>query len=159
RAGDPRALARFEREVQMTARLSHWNTIEVYDYGRTDDGTFYYVMEYLPGISLQDLLEQDGPLPAARAVHLLRQACQGLREAHSIGFSDRDTKPGNIFVGRRGGLYDVAKVLDFGLVRPVAEISQRLTHEGGLSGTPLFMSPEQARDSNEVDARSDIYSL
>jgi serine/threonine-protein kinase len=159
-AGDPLVLARFEREVRMTARLSHWNTIEIYDYGRTDDGTLYYVMEYLPGLSLEDLLERHGPLPAERVVHLLRQTCQGLREAHAIGLIHRDIKPGNIFVAQRGGLHDVAKLLDFGLVKPVAEMpSARLTVEGTISGTPLFMSPEQARGLDDLDARSDIYSL
>lgn len=160
KAGDPRVLARFEREVQMTARLSHWNTVEVFDYGRTDDGTFFYVMEYLPGLSLDELLAQHGPLSADRVIYLLRQACQALREAHSIGLIHRDIKPGNIFVAQRGGLHDVVKLLDFGLVKPVAEInSARLTHDGSISGTPLFMSPEQARGIAELDARSDIYSL
>jgi serine/threonine-protein kinase len=159
-AGNPQVLARFEREVQMTARLSHWNTVEIFDYGRTDDGTFYYVMEYLPGLSLEELLERHGPLPAERVVHLLRQTCQALREAHAIGLIHRDIKPGNIFAAQRGGLYDVAKLLDFGLVKPVAELpSARLTQEGGISGTPLFMSPEQARGRTDLDARSDIYSL
>ena len=159
-AGDPHVLARFEREVQMTARLSHWNTVEIYDYGRTEDGTFFYVMEYLPGLSLEDLLDRHGPLPAERVVHLLRQTCQGLREAHAIGLIHRDIKPGNIFVAQRGGLYDVVKLLDFGLVKPLADIdSTRLTAEGVISGTPLFMSPEQARGLDEIDARSDIYSL
>jgi serine/threonine-protein kinase len=160
KAGNPQVLARFEREVQMTARLSHWNTVEIYDYGRTDDGIFYYVMEYLPGLSLEDLLERHGPLPAERVVHLLRQTCQGLREAHAIGLIHRDIKPGNVFAAQRGGLYDVAKLLDFGLVKPVGEVpSVRLTHDGAISGTPMFMSPEQARGLDEVDARSDIYSL
>src|SRR5262249_37677439 len=155
-AGDPHVLARFEREVQMTARLSHWNTVEIYDYGRAEDGTFFYVMEYLPGLSLDDLLQRYGPLPAERVIHILRQACQGLREAHSIGLIHRDIKPGNIFAAQRGGLFDVVKLLDFGLVKPVAEISAaRLTQEGGISGTPLFMSPEQARGLNELDGRSD----
>jgi hypothetical protein len=159
-AGDPNVLARFEREVRMTARLSHWNTVEIFDYGRTEDGTFFYVMEYLPGLSLEDLLERHGQLAPERVVHLLRQTCQGLREAHGIGLIHRDIKPGNIFVAQRGGLYDVAKLLDFGLVKPVAEIpSARLTQEGAISGTPLFMSPEQARGLGEIDARSDIYSL
>jgi serine/threonine-protein kinase len=144
----------------MTARLSHWNTVEIYDYGRTDDGTFYYVMEYLPGLSLEALLERHGPLPAARVIHLLRQTCQALREAHAIGLIHRDVKPGNVFVAQRGGLYDVVKLLDFGLVKPVAELRPaRLTQEGALSGTPLFMSPEQARGLDNLDARSDIYSL
>ena len=130
----------------MTARLSHWNTVEIFDYGRTDDGTFFYVMEYLPGLSLEDLLERHGPLPAERVVHLLRQICQALREAHVVGLIHRDIKPGNIFAAQRGGLYDVAKLLDFGLVKPLGENpSARLSQEGGISGTPLFMSPEQAR--------------
>jgi eukaryotic-like serine/threonine-protein kinase len=159
-AGDPRVLARFEREVQMTARLSHWNTIEIFDYGRTDDGTFFYVMEYLPGLSLEHLLDRYGALPAERVVHLLRQTCQGLREAHGIGLIHRDIKPGNIFAAQRGGLYDVAKLLDFGLVKPLAEMpAARLTVDGAISGTPLFMSPEQARGQDNIDARSDIYSL
>ena len=160
RAGDPQVLARFEREVRMTARLSHWNTVEIFDYGRTDDGTFFYVMEFLPGLSLAELLDRHGPLPAQRVIHLLRQTCQGLREAHAIGLIHRDIKPANLFAAQRGGLYDVVKLLDFGLVKPVTEApSVRLTQEGAISGTPLFMSPEQARGLSDVDARSDIYSL
>jgi eukaryotic-like serine/threonine-protein kinase len=159
-AGNPRALARFEREVRMTARLSHWNTVEIFDFGTTDDGTFFYVMEYLPGLSLEELLDRHGPLPAERVVHLLRQTCQALREAHEVGLIHRDIKPGNIFVAQRGGLYDVVKLLDFGLVKPVGESpSTRLSQEGGIAGTPLFMSPEQARGLGDLDARSDIYSL
>jgi serine/threonine-protein kinase len=159
-AGDPRVLARFEREVRMTARLSHWNTVEIFDYGRTEDGTFFYVMEYLPGLSLEDLLQQHGPLLAERVIYLLRQACRGLQEAHAIGMIHRDIKPANVFAAHRGGQYDVVKLLDFGLVKPVAEIaSARLTQEGAISGTPLFMSPEQARALGDLDARSDIYSL
>jgi serine/threonine-protein kinase len=160
RAGDSQVLARFEREVRMTARLSHWNTVEIFDYGRTDDGTFFYVMEYLPGLNLEEMLDRHSPLPAERVVHLLRQACQGLREAHSIGLIHRDIKPGNLFAAQRGGVYDVVKVLDFGLVKPAAEFrSERLTQDGAISGTPLFMSPEQASGAGDVDARSDIYSL
>jgi len=159
-AGDPRVLARFEREVRMTARLSHWNTVEIFDYGRTDDGNFFYVMEYLPGLSLEDLLKRHGPLPAERVIHLLRQTCQALREAHEVGLIHRDIKPANIFAAERGGLYDVVKLLDFGLVKPVGENpSARLSQEGGISGTPLFMSPEQARGLGDLDPRSDIYSL
>jgi serine/threonine protein kinase len=159
-AGDRQVLARFEREVRMTAQLSHWNTVEIYDYGRTEDGTLFYVMEYLPGLSLDVLLERHGPLPAKRVIYMLRQACQGLQEAHAIGLIHRDIKPGNLFAAHRGGLYDVVKVLDFGLVKPVAEIpSARLTQEGAISGTPLFMSPEQACGFSDLDARSDIYSL
>jgi hypothetical protein len=159
-AGDPHVLARFEREVRMTARLSHWNSVEVFDYGHTDDGTFFYVMEYLPGLNLEELLERHGPVPAARVVNFLQQACRGLQEAHSIGLIHRDIKPANLFVAQRGGQFDVVKLLDFGLVKPMAEmLSSGLTQEGTISGTPLFMSPEQARGVSSLDARSDIYSL
>jgi serine/threonine-protein kinase len=156
----PRALERFEREVRLTATLSHPNTVEIYDYGRSEDGTYYYVMEYLPGLSLSDLVERYGPLPAARTVYLLRQVCRALREAHSAGLIHRDIKPSNIFAARRGGMDDVAKLLDFGLVRPAAtDHSPHLSEEGQILGTPQFMSPEQATGGRELDERSDIYSL
>jgi serine/threonine-protein kinase len=157
---DPTALERFEREVQLTATLSHPNTVEVFDYGQTEDGTYYYVMEYLPGLSLAELVESHGPLPPARAVYLLRQVCSALREAHAAGLIHRDVKPSNIFAARRGGMDDVAKLLDFGLVRPaVKNRASLLSGEGQLLGTPRFMSPEQARGGPELDERSDIYSL
>jgi serine/threonine-protein kinase len=160
RACDTQALARFEREVRMTARLSHWNTVKIFDYGRTADGTFYYVMEYLPGLSFEEIIETHGPQPAARVVQFLRQACHALREAHSMGLVHRDIKPGNLLAARYGGLFDVVKLLDFGLVQPAAGISStRLTEQGVVSGTPLFMSPEQATGIDVVDGRSDIYSL
>ncbi len=161
KAADPQALARFEREVRATAKLSHWNTIEIFDYGRSDDGTFYYVMEYLPGMSLSELVERHGPLPAARAIHLLAQTCDALSEAHAHGLIHRDIKPGNIFSAYRGGVHDVAKLLDFGLAKPISEdaASIHLTQEGSITGSPLFMSPEQALGDSEPDARSDIYSL
>ena len=159
-AADPRALERFEREVRLTATLSHPNTVEIYDYGRAEDGTYYYVMEYLPGLSLAELVERHGPLPPARAVYLLRQVCGALREAHAAGLIHRDIKPSNIFAARRGGMDDVAKLLDFGLVRPAATArAAHLSGEGQILGTPLFMSPEQARGGRELDERSDIYSL
>jgi tRNA A-37 threonylcarbamoyl transferase component Bud32 len=160
RLGDEKVLARFQREVRETARLSHWNTIEIYDYGVTSDGTFYYVMEYLPGMSLADLVEKYGPIPPERAVYLLRQVCDALAEAHSMGLIHRDIKPGNIFSAQRGGVYDVAKLLDFGLVKPLIEDAPlHLTAEGTITGSPLFMSPEQAMGESNADARSDIYSL
>jgi eukaryotic-like serine/threonine-protein kinase len=161
KAGDPKALARFEREVRATAKLSHWNTIEIFDYGRADDGTFYYVMEYLPGLSLAELVEKHGPLPPARAIHLLMQTCDALAEAHASGLIHRDIKPGNIFAAQRGGVYDVAKLLDFGLAKPVStdDVPVALTQEGSIAGSPLYMSPEQALGDSEPDARSDIYSL
>jgi serine/threonine-protein kinase len=160
RASDPQLLLRFEREVQATARLSHPNTVEVYDYGHTEDGTFYYVMEYLPGLSLDELVSRHGPLPPARVVHYLRQLCGALREAHQAGLVHRDIKPSNIIACNPGGLCDVVKLLDFGLVRPPDPGERgRLTKEGLILGTPDFMSPEQARGQDTLDARSDLYSL
>jgi serine/threonine-protein kinase len=160
RAADPKAMARFEREVRTTAHLSHWNTVEIYDYGRTEDGTFYYVMEYLPGLSLAEIVERFGPMPPERVIHLLRQACQALQEAHAAGLIHRDLKPANIFAARRGGQYDVTKLLDFGLVKPVDErLSAQLSHEGSITGSPLYMAPEQATGSRRPDSRSDLYAL
>ena len=134
--------------------------MEIYDYGLSQDGTYYYVMEYLPGLSLAELVERHGPLPPGRAVYLLRQVCLALREAHAAGLIHRDIKPSNIFAARRGGMDDVAKLLDFGLVRPAtAAQADHLSAEGQILGTPQFMSPEQAVGAPELDERSDIYSL
>jgi len=155
-----KALERFEREVRITAGLSHPNTVDVYDYGRTEDGEYFYVMELLPGLSLDELVRRHGPLPPGRAVHLLRQVCLALAEAHAAGLVHRDIKPSNIFASRRGGVDDVAKLLDFGLVRPIAPgLSADLSEEGQILGTPMYMAPEQATGDREVDARSDVYSL
>jgi tRNA A-37 threonylcarbamoyl transferase component Bud32 len=162
KADDPKVLARFEREVRATAALSHWNTVEIYDYGRTDDGTFYYVMEYLPGQSVADLVNKYGALPPGRVIYLLRQICDALHEAHSAGLIHRDIKPGNIFAAQRGGACDVAKLLDFGLAKPLTKSvgdNLHLTHDGAITGSPLFMSPEQSLGEKEPDARGDIYSL
>lgn len=156
---DARTLKRFEREVRITAELSHPNTVDVYDYGRTEDGEYFYVMEYLPGHSLEDLVRRHGPLPPGRIVHLLRQVCLALTEAHQAGLVHRDIKPSNIFATRRGGVDDVAKLLDFGLVHCVACPSAHLSGEGRIQGTPAFMAPEQATGAAEVDGRSDVYSL
>jgi len=160
-AGDPKTLIRFEREVQATATLTHPNTVEIFDYGHAEDGTFYYVMEYLPGMNLQDLVEQHGPMPPERAVHLVRQVSQALREAHGIGLIHRDIKPSNIFACERGKVYDVAKLLDFGLVKNfgLAGNDARVTKEGAFTGSPAFMSPEQAAGRQQLDARSDIYNV
>ncbi len=156
---DAGAMARFEREVQATAQLTHWNTVEIYDYGHADDGTFYYVMEYLPGMNLDELVKMHGPLPPDRIVHLLSQACDALREAHGRGLIHRDIKPANIFAAQRGGVYDVVKLLDFGLARDVSyQGDLQLTQEGAITGSPLFMSPEQAL-GEPLDERTDIYSL
>jgi serine/threonine-protein kinase len=160
KAGDPLTLARFEREVRTIAKLSHWNNIDIYDYGRTQDGTFYYVMEFLPGLNLNELVKRYGPMAPERVVYLMRQACDALNEAHKLGLVHRDIKPANIFSAIRGGLYDVTKVLDFGLAKPIAASEgSGITQEGHITGSPLYMSPEQATGDTEPDARSDIYSL
>ena len=160
KAGDSRTLGRFEREVRTTAKLSHWNSIDIFDYGRTDDGTFYYVMEYLPGHNIGELVERHGPLPPARIVHLMIQVCSALSEAHAIGLVHRDIKPANIFSAFRGGMFDVAKLLDFGLAKPMTDTSEvSVTQEGAITGSPLYMSPEQATADEDADVRSDIYSL
>jgi serine/threonine-protein kinase len=161
-ARDRTAMNRFEREVHAMATLTHWNTVEVYDYGHADDGTFYYVMEYLPGANLGWLVEQHGPMPPGRAIHFLRQVCGALREAHGIGLLHRDIKPSNIFASERGGVHDVAKLLDFGLVQEAGlhdRTADRLTIQGTILGSPPFMSPEQAAGKPLLDPRSDIYSL
>ena len=152
----PNVLKRFEKEVKAMASLSHWNTAQVFDYGQTADGIFYYVMELLPGMSLADLVQKHGPLPAERAIYFLRQTCNALSEAHAVGFIHRDVKPANIFVSRRGGLDDVVKLLDFGLVQ---QSSEGASNAGSpIAGTPHFMSPEQAT-GRDVTRTSDLYSL
>jgi serine/threonine-protein kinase len=159
RRTDPKMFRRFEREVKLLATLTHWNTVEVYDYGHTADGTFYFVMEYLPGVNLSDLVKRHGPLPPGRAVFLLAQVCRGLREAHQVGLIHRDVKPANVMACGRGGLHDVAKLLDFGLVRgPDDPEDAQITREGVILGTPAYLSPEQAC-GQPLDARSDLYSL
>jgi serine/threonine-protein kinase len=146
--------------VRATATLTHPNTIQIYDYGHAEDGTFYYAMEYLPGLSLEDLVARHGPLPPERAVHLLRQVCGALQEAHRIGLIHRDVKPSNVIACERGGVYDVAKVVDFGLVLPQGlSGDEKLTQQGSITGTPTYMSPEQAAGRDDLDGRTDVYSL
>ncbi len=157
RVGDPSALARFEREVQSTASLTHPNTVNIYDYGRADDGTFYCVMEYLPGLTLEELIARHGPLSPARVVFLLRQLCSALAEAHASGLIHRDIKPSNVIVGERGGLADTVKVLDFGLVLD-SSANERLSQDRTLIGTPAYMAPEQAGEG-AIDCRVDIYGI
>lgn len=160
KANNPRVMARFEREVRATAGLSHWNTVEIFDFGRTSEGTFYYVMEYLPGLALFEMVDRHGPLPANRVVFLLRQVCGALHEAHGEGLVHRDIKPGNIFVAIRGRVYDVVKLLDFGLARrPGSENPASLTDDGEITGSPLYMAPELAMDAENADARADIYAV
>ena len=156
----PESLARFEREVRLTARLTHPNTIEIWDYGRDEEGGFYYAMEPVDGLTLQELLALDGPQPAARVLHVLAQVAGSLAEAHAQGLVHRDIKPGNIFLCVRGGEHDVVKVVDFGLVREVREApEERLTDAGGVLGTPRFLAPERLRDPGAVDPRVDTYAV
>jgi len=152
----PELLQRFEREVQVTAQLSHPNTVRVYDYGRRSDGVFYYVMEMLEGIDLDALVMQNGPLPIARAVHITRQLASSLTEAHSCGVVHRDIKPANVMLTQRGGIPDFVKVLDFGLAR--MHDDGRLTEAGSLLGTPLYMAPELMNGGESASARSDVYA-
>ena len=157
-----KTLHRFEREAQATASLTSENTVEVYDFGRTDDGAFYYVMELLAGLNLEDLVRNFGPLPSARVAHLLAQACDSLHEAHQVGLLHRDIKPANIFACRRGSRYDVVKVLDFGLVKPFVEgmySDGHATAEGAFAATPAYTSPESILAPDDLDGRSDIYLL
>ena len=155
-------IQRFEREAQATATLSSPHTVAIYDFGTTDSGTFFYVMELLDGLDLESLVERFGPVPPERAVAILSQACRSLHEAHSRGLIHRDIKPANLFVCRHGGLHDIVKVLDFGLVKPVdpdlVEGSPRLTREGAMAGTPAFIAPEQAL-GDVVTASVDLYAL
>jgi serine/threonine protein kinase len=154
------AISRFEREVQLTCQLNHPNTIAIYDYGRTPEGIFYYAMEYLEGLNLDRLVSQYGPQPEGRVIHILRQVCGSLAEAHQIGLVHRDIKPANILLCQRGGVSDVAKVLDFGLVKALeAKQEASLTSAGSVMGTPLFMSPEAVQEHDAVDHRSDLYAL
>ncbi|HZM34556.1 MAG TPA: serine/threonine protein kinase [Burkholderiales bacterium] len=152
--------ARFQREVQLASRLSHPNMVEIFDYGRAAGGVLYYAMEYLEGTTVNDLVQRGGALPVARAVHLVRQVCAGLAEAHGKGMVHRDISATNIMVCHYGGEYDFAKILDFGLVKRVSEPdSHTITRTLRILGTPLYMAPERLRDPADVDARADIYAV
>lgn len=153
------SIQRFEREVQITCQLNHPNTVAVYDYGRTPEGVFYYAMEYLDGIDLQVLVERYGPQSEARVIRILTQVCGSLFEAHSQGLVHRDIKPANIMLNRRGSEPDLVKVLDFGLVKALDEKKQSGLTNNGLTGTPLYMSPEAIQSPQSVDTRSDIYAV
>ncbi|AKU95045.1 Serine/threonine protein kinase [Labilithrix luteola] len=150
------AIARFEREVQMTSRLTHPNTIQIYDYGRAEDGTFYYAMEFLDGLTLEELVLRDGAQHPGRVAHILADICASLAEAHEAGLVHRDIKAQNVMLCARGGAYDVVKVLDFGLVRTAGEESDE---PGGLAGTPAYMAPEAIASPEQFDARSDLYAV
>jgi len=154
------AITRFEREVQATSTLTHPNTVQIFDYGHTPEGIFYYAMELLEGTNLDDLVARIGPLPEARAVYLLKQACGSLAEAHAAGLVHRDVKPANLFVTRRGGMADFIKVLDFGLVKAVGGADEaHLTSANTVTGTPLYLSPEAVNEPERLDARADVYAL
>ncbi|MEL7372605.1 MAG: serine/threonine-protein kinase, partial [Myxococcota bacterium] len=160
------ALGRFEREAKATAQLSSAHTIRVFDFGRGPNDSFFYVMELLDGLDLFSLVQRHGAQPQARVHHILMQACDSLAEAHDQGMVHRDIKPANLFLCRKGKTLDHVKVLDFGLVRsdPGAkpdgvDTLPRLTRQGIISGSPAFMSPEQAEGADNLDRRADIYAL
>lgn len=158
---DRHDFARFEREVQLTSVLTHPNTISIYDYGRTPEGVFYYAMEYLDGLDLQQLVELDGAQTPARALRILEQITGALAEAHAHGLIHRDVKPANVILCERGGQPAVAKVVDFGLVKRLQTGGDpsSSTATAGIIGTPLYLSPEAILRPDAVDARSDLYSL
>lgn len=153
-------VARFEDEVQATAKLTHPNTVTIFDYGRTDDGVFYYAMEYLHGLTLDGVVDADGPQPASRVIKILEQAAGALQEAHDLGLVHRDIKPGNIMLARRGTDPDTVKVLDFGLVRSVDRNRDGAVADSKmLVGTPLYMAPEVLQRDEELGPLADIYAL
>ena len=155
-----KTITRFEKEVQTTALLTHPNTVTIFDFGRTRDGMFYYAMEYLDGATLADIVDVDGPQPPARVVWILSQAAAALSEAHALNLVHRDIKPTNIMLLERDGHADVAKVLDFGLVKELERIqTDSVTRAGAIAGTPQYLSPEAITAPGTVDARADIYAL
>ena len=153
-------LARFDREVRLASQLMHPNTVEIFDYGRTPEGQPFYAMEFLDGLTLQQIVEQHGALPAARAAHALRGIAGSLSEAHARGLVHRDIKPANVMLCRRGGEDDVVKVLDFGLVKDTRTPHTRdLTRALRVLGTPAYMAPERIERPDSADTRSDLYAL
>jgi serine/threonine protein kinase len=158
-AVNPETIARFEREVQLTSQLTHPNTVEVYDYGHTSEGIFYYAMEYLPGLNLAQLIEMEGNLPSGRVIHILKHICFSLEEAHAISLIHRDIKPLNVILCERGGQFDAVKVLDFGLVKDIGGQDTVHTAAHELTGTPAYVAPERLTDPQNIDTRSDIYSV
>jgi len=158
---DPQILARFEREVGTVAGLQHPNTIQVFDFGKMDDGTLYIVMEFVEGKSVAGWLEGSGPMEPSRVVNILKQVCGSLEEAHGLGIVHRDLKPDNVVLCDKAGQHDWVEVLDFGIAKrsnETDEKEQKLTQQGMVLGTPPYMSPEQFT-GKPVDRRSDIYSL
>jgi serine/threonine-protein kinase len=157
---DAEALDRFRREVQLTAKLTHHNTVTIFDYGRTPDGVLYYAMELLEGATLTEVVKAGGPQPIERVVRILRDAALALNEAHEVGLIHRDIKPSNIMLARQGGVADVTKVLDFGLVKNLGQIDDLdKTNTLSIKGTPHYLSPEAIDDPQGIDSRTDLYAL
>lgn len=152
-------LDRFEKEVKVTSSLAHPNTVKVYDYGTSQSGQFYYVMEYLNGVSLDKVVQSYKEFPVGRTIHILMQTCYSLREAHRSGLIHRDIKPMNIMLCNQGGAYDMVKILDFGLVKHVDTTKSQQTQINRIGGTPMFMAPERLRDPFNTDHRVDIYAI
>lgn len=156
---DTDALQRFEKEVKTTSQLSHPNTIKVFDYGTSDEGQFYYVMEFLNGVSLEACVNSYESFPVSRSIYILLHVCYSIREAHSKNLIHRDIKPANIMLCNQGGFYDLIKVLDFGLVKDLDSTETQQTQINRIGGTPMFMSPERLRDPFNADQRVDIYAI
>src|SRR5262245_24338867 len=155
---DPEFRKRFFLEAATVAKLTHPNTVTVFDYGQSE-ALYFIVMELLEGVTLKQAMRASGPMPPARAIHIAKQICRSLREAHRLGIIHRDMKPGNVMLLQQGDESDFAKVLDFGLVKDTAaEEEEDLTQAGVFMGSPKYMSPEQIQ-GERVDARTDIYSI
>jgi serine/threonine protein kinase len=152
-------IQRFDREAQLTSQLSHPNSVVLFDYGRTKRGDFYYAMEYVPGITLEELVQRQGPQAPGRVRHLLLQICGALAEAHELGFVHRDVKPSNIMLTTRGGIYDFIKVLDFGLAKVTKAAEPQVSQVGAVIGTPRYMAPECFVSGSAISPRSDIYAV
>ena len=158
--------ARFEREVRLVSELRHPNTIEIYDYGHTPDGLLYYAMEYVDGLTLEELILRERTIPQQRMRHVIRQVCAALAEVHAKGMVHRDIKPDNVMICERGGEFDFVKLLDFGIVKridaapdPHPDENRMLTKQVRLLGTPAYMAPERIGQPSGVDARADVYGV
>lgn len=158
-AGDE-SLELFEREVQQTSRLTHPSTVSIFDFGRTASGLLYYVMEYIEGLTLDDLVQRYGPVPPGRVIYIMAQVAHALAEAHELGLVHRDIKPANVLLCDRGGVVDLPKLVDFGLVADLqAPIDPLDSRPRALLGTPMYMAPEALNETHRVDARTDIYAI
>jgi len=154
------SISRFKKEAQQISRLRNPNTIEIYDYGQTEEGTLFYAMEFLDGINIKELVKMNGSLSINRGIHILLHTCYSLQEAHNLNLIHRDVKPQNVMVCVLGGIYDMVKVLDFGLVKDLENTSsEELTQQAEITGTPLYMAPERITSPKNIDHRSDIYAL